>query len=456
MRVLLRFCLAPILLGISCWSLASKSVCTVTVNRDSQGNVIEEPVYTYLTDQCNSKDYPDIPARAYLSADNKTVLLDGNSNGFFPWSGTTLDSVTREKDNAGQCVKINFASNPNRNSYKLPLPNNPNHYVPPAPPRVFYNNVWFNSPWIAGNYIYAIVHNEFRAWQNMEGWYSKYCSSKNSIKCWYPNSIAAVSTDNGASFTRVLRDSDGSQQLVIASPYHYTPNAGLPTFHQGIVHTTNIIKNPNDKNYYVLALSSVNSDGQNNGFCLYQNKDVSDLSQWRGWDGSNFTIDSTANPYRDNITDPTKHTCTPLPSLSSNGFINITAWSYNTILKTYIAVGNMPNYKDSSGNTSNAFVYVTSSDMIHWSTPTLLFKIVGLSAWKASAIGSNVVGRSYISILENQPVADGPDTSNEGVKNFMYTGKSPYLYFTRFNAKTSNNKGLDRDLVRVKLTVSCQ
>ena len=78
------------------------------------------------------------------------------------------------------------------------------------------------------------------------------------------------------------------------------------------------------------------------------------------------------------------------------------------------------------------FYYSLSDDLVHWSAP---IRIMDTRAW-----GDVGELRLYPSLLD-------PASSS---RNFETTGRSPWLYFTRFHGGFGS---LDRDLVRVRIAL---
>ena len=83
--------------------------------------------------------------------------------------------------------------------------------------------------------------------------------------------------------------------------------------------------------------------------------------------------------------------------------------------------------------------FSTSSDLIHWSTPTLLFQTVMVSGYQCGGPDP----------IQYPSLTDPASTT----RNFETTGNTAYLYYTQ-NHYTNCQQTLDRDLVRVPITIS--
>ncbi len=160
-----------------------------------------------------------------------------------------------------------------------------------------------------------------------------------------------------------------------------------------------------------------------------------DPASWRAWDGSGFNVRMTS-PY---VTGSPASIC-KLSHDAPGG--NIT---FNTYLDRFMEVGN---YRQTlEGKPFCGVYFALSADLFHWSAQQLIAEIRddGWCAFDPQKSG----------LLEPVPVLystviDHGDTT----VNFERPGRTPYLYYVRFNRGTMNDPlyFLDRDLVRVPLT----
>lgn len=113
----------------------------------------------------------------------------------------------------------------------------------------------------------------------------------------------------------------------------------------------------------------------------------------------------------------------------------------NTYLDRYMLVSVAQGPSPIDGRDVCGFFFSLSADLVHWSRHQLLAE--AQLAWRAA-------DPQRTSVLEpvpvlNPSVVDHTDTTI----HFERAGRAPYLYYTRFN-----DSGLDRDLVRVQVTLT--
>jgi hypothetical protein len=420
--------------------LALVSVLAVTVIH-AESITLGAPIQIYpLTsmenDEFNSLDYPDSPVRCFVNTKQQTLCYWGNSQYGTPKAIVEFSNPTNSKQPFWHSVQRFDNSS---------LPDS----VPDtdSPPYKFYNHVWLNSLWArnaaSNESVIAIIHNEFHGWQDDKP--STKCTSGSKIKCWYPNSILATSTDDGDSF---VLPATATERIVVSTPYEYLPDGGSTKNHQGIVHSTNIIKKASDGYYYMWAQSSVGnknnptpySDGSSGGMCLYRTNNISVASSWRGsgdWSSNpvKFSV-KNINPY----TQPSSKSniCTPNPDLQKYSIYSLSSWTYNTILKKYIAIGIIK--LNNNKNYSHQIFYTLSNTGFTWSKPIMLKAIHWISDWPKS---SNTA-IAYCSII------DPSSTTINNDRNYQYSGAKPWLICTKFQPPKSNPR---RILIAYPMTI---
>ena len=74
----------------------------------------------------------------------------------------------------------------------------------------------------------------------------------------------------------------------------------------------------------------------------------------------------------------------------------------------------------------------------------------GVSCSRQSSLRDRKFDESRQRGWSASPIIDHDDTT----PNFENTGRTPYLYFTRFNGTTISDAGLNRDLVRVPVIIT--
>lgn len=252
---------------------------------------------------------------------------------------------------------------------------------------------WITAPYtLDGNNIYALVHNE---------WYAYLvdfrCREQNQGDGWI-NAITLVqSSDGGAHYSHPT-------DYVVAKPGlgwdSSFPCASNNYTRFGPINPSNIFQK--DGYYYAFYQSERDPRGYYEwGACLMRTKDITAASAWEiltadGWrDDPGVSCQVVDKDHLEKIHE---------------------SITYNNYLKAYVLVGMR------YGPPGPGVYYAISNDLLHWSTPV---RIMGLD------------GIAYPSLM------DPTDTS----RNFEYSNREPYIYYTRFN----NGTDLDRDLVRQKI-----
>jgi hypothetical protein len=113
--------------------------------------------------------------------------------------------------------------------------------------------------------------------------------------------------------------------------------------------------------------------------------------------------------------------------------------TYNTYLDRYVLVSPSGRQLPGRRGVTWGFYYSTSEDLIEWKPRRLIREAVLTSSFRCG--DPNPVG--YPSLLD----------SSSRSSNFETTGRSPWLYFTRFHYEDCRNE-LNRDLVRIRVRFS--
>ncbi len=250
------------------------------------------------------------------------------------------------------------------------------------------------------------------------------CSSGDYLKCQYNSITFAKSTDMGCTYSH----SEAPNHLVASAPYRYEPDTGP----WGIFGGTNIIYNPNDGYYYTM-LHLEKRFLQDLGTGVMRTKTLDDPKSWRAWDGKDLSV-RFINPYTEPDADPSKHICQPV---SRDEISKLHAsLTFNTYFDKFLLVGSLGQWDPEQKKFIHGFCYSLSDDLIHWTKAKLIME--AKFPWTPDLPGEVLL---YPSLL------DPADTS----RNFERTGKRVYLYYTRMHPYTQQNRGLDRDLVRVPI-----
>jgi Bacterial Ig-like domain (group 2) len=348
----------------------------------------EETVFSWTTDSCESLDVPDVPAHAVRLADGTLMLADGDAPRNYAMFGADFSSLQRN-------CSVTLASDDDSTAQS------------------FDNQEWIHSVYREGSVIHALIHNEFH------DPIAPNCSPGNSSPgnpCWYNSISYASSTDGGHTFTHATPPG----QLVAPSPVAWDPQ-GPPPAH-GYFNPSNLVFGQ-DSFFYSIFMA-IDRAATQQGLCVMRTKTLADPTSWRAWDGSGFNLQMT-DPY---TTLPTAMCTIVVPAIWGS-------LTFNTYLNKYMLVG-----EGLLGGGSGPFVcgigYSLSSDLVTWA-PIRFVREQTLPFFPPCSATSGAT--AYPSIIDHA----------DATTNFERPGRTPHLYFTRFN-----DLALNRDLVRVPLTIT--
>ena len=361
----------------------------------------KEVVFDYSTDRCEDLDLPDGLTGFVRAEDGSLVLVQGDAPRNYVSRGADFNSLTRD------------CSRPVLSSAVKPTPES-------------YENVeWLWSVYREGSRWHALIHNEFHDPVAIT------CDPGNpwpGNPCWYNSITYAVSTDGGHTF---VKPSAPAHVIAPAPDAWVPPPAPLPPgvlFAQGYVNPSNIVRG-SDGYYYAFVVAFPTPIGADlpQGLCLLRTTTLGDPASWRAWDGGGFNLRMTS-PY---ATGTSARTCSYLRENVGAGHI-----VFNTYLNRYMHV--YTDEPDVDGTLACGFYFSLSADLIHWSRSQLLV---------ATRCGSGELPPGAIepTLITAPSIIDHADTT----ANFERADRTPHLYYTRFN-----DGGLDRDLVRVPLTLT--
>jgi len=163
--------------------------------------------------------------------------------------------------------------------------------------------------------------------------------------------------------------------------------------------------------------------------CAIRTATLGDPASWRAWDGSGFNLRMTS-PY---VTGSSAPACTSVQKSMASGHL-----VFNTYLNRYMQIAQGEQWI--GGRNVCGIYYELSADLVHWSEQQLL---VEAKTWEGCETDPQGVGVLEPVTVGYSSIVDHADTTI----NFEMAGRTPYLYYTRFN-----DGGLDRDVVRVPLT----
>lgn len=297
-----------------------------------QIDLIGEPVPALRSrvSACDTRDYPDTPARALRLADGRVQLYATDRDNRVD-VGPDLLHLRHE-------CRVVYRGSGNDD------------------PGAYDDRSWIASPWTTdGRTVWAIIHNEFHGHLR-----KPLCPTGRYMDCWFNALTLVVSHDGGQSFQRMP-----GKALVAALPYRYDA-VGLG--HHGYFNPSNIADFRGG--LYMFAFAT-RANAQRPGNCLFRTGDIEDAGSWRGWDGAAFNI-RFVDPYAAAV-QPEQHVCAPVG-------VGALRWPVTSLVRhepTGLFIAVMQN----SGPGGGVF-YATSPDLLEWSAPALLTSLPGLPGWK--------------------------------------------------------------------------
>lgn len=356
----------------------------------------EEIVSPNAEGRCNVEHIPDSPARAFRSSGKKVFLFATHYTNQ-PFTGSSLDNLKPACSFGFQA-----AMDPDSEKYNA--------------------RTWLQTFYTEdGRTVYSIGSSDYHG-----SWFNKCTSpSKENPKCWWSALTLAISKDGGKTFN----SSTPPNHIIARAPFSYSMDTKQP---MGFFTSSNIVKR--DNFYYTLVYTS-GYKGQNKGSCLMRTNDLSSPTSWRSWNGKNFSgkFLSSENP---ESMRPEDYFCSPVTKLEDP----VRSLLWHEPSGQYIAVfSSSRRTKKTKGTSVNVkFQFSTSRDLIEWSTPR---DIIDFDSPSNCIHG--IIPVAYPSII---------DHSSKDM-NFGTVGDSAYLYFTRFNFSKECTMTMDRDLVKIPISI---
>jgi len=359
-------------------------------------------IFESMKNSCDSNDVPDAMARAFRDYTG-TVHFSSASSQLFQSLGPTLETVVHS------CAAA-FSSANDTN------------------PADFNDQVWLDSFYtFDGLNIAVLAHTEYHGW-NIAGECHLKGNSRYNGGCEYDSDTYHISRDGG--YTFVTPTPPGN--FLAGFPYKYQVDRGP----YGYSVDTNMI----EYNGWIYAVATdynwpPNCSGTTGptrcrvplGGAPLRTQNVFDPKSWRTWDGNNFTV-AFDDPYLGTVRDQSKHIYVPVPYMEYVNAIGI----YKPL---NVVVATLWDYWDNTLGPPGMYL-TTSTDMIHWSRPSLVVTTDEL----LSEDGPGSWTYAYFSLID-------PDAED---LNFSTLGDHPYLYYVRLN----NNNSSQRILYRRRITLS--
>lgn len=276
-------------------------------------------------------------------------------------------------------------------------------------PDHFRARIWLQSLFVSGTVVHAIGSSDYHG-----TWFDR-CDGSNpeNSKCWTNALVQAVSEDGGASFTLP------SDNIIARPAEAFDTRSGPPS---GFFSASNMIEH--DGYVYAMIFASAHGN-QKRGVCLIRSSKLSDPASWRAWDGDGY---DQALPRR---TDH-RRACAVIPGLGQP----IRSVVLHRKSRKFIALYSTS--RRTKGQVTTTFDYRTSSDLVSWSSSATV-----ASFTTDPECPKSLRPAEYPALID--PYSPDP--------NFIEVGDSAFLYYTRSNAAVACRRDMDRDLVRVPVTV---
>jgi hypothetical protein len=351
-------------------------------------------VYDWSKAACEPDDIFDLPARAFRDRRGRVHMFSSH----FVNRRNSGRSIDRLKHHCHVVLQSRSDGNP----------------------ADFADQEWISSVYSTdGRTVVALVHDEFQG-----DWQASLCPSGLRASCWYNAVTLAISHDGGRTFRHAAKP---PHHLVAAIQDRYKPDEGMA----GIFSPSNIVYRKANHHYYALALL-VGYNGER-GTCVMRTRRLTDPRSWRAWDGSGFGY-RFQNPYGPS---PATRSCTPVDHDNIQQMSQ--SLTYNTYLHKFVLVGTAATYDPVRNGPVWGIYFSVSRDLVHWSMRRLIKEAELIWTYRCGDRKPLL----YPSLID--------PSSNS--RNFETTGRTPYLYYTRFNPE-SCQIGLNRDLVRVPIEFS--
>lgn len=349
----------------------------------------EAVVFESKSQGCDSNDIPDAALRAFRRNDGSVIAFAAHWTNL-PFAVTNFQKFTRI------CNSSYLGSS-------SPVPADADDLG------------WLTALWKLrnSNVVVGIVHNEYQG--NKHKGQCRYTSY---AECWTNSLTMAVSNDEGGTF--VLRRPN---YIVAKGPATYDRAQGA---RYGYYNPSNIIY---FRGYYYMAASAIDLGGIHKGTCFMRAKDVQNPADWKGWDGSSFTISLAAS-----LSDDQGISCRSPSNLGGimGSFLKIRGTDMVIAFSLRTDLSNLTK--------AAAITYTTSSNLVDWTIPQVLMELEPYWGTRCD---------KTVSYRYNYPsVVDFTSQS----ENFDDTGKNPFLFLSRASV-TNCGVTMLRDLVKVPLAI---
>ncbi len=350
-------------------------------------------VFNWKTERCFDENIPDSPARAFRSTDGQVYLYATHFKNV-PLKGPAIDRVK-------PACSTNFSA------------------AFSAAPESYDTRIWLQTFYSmdSGKNIYSLGSSDYHG-----RWFNNcHVKGNSSNDCWMSAIVLAHSSDGGNTFATA----PPPDHVVANSPEKFSADQ---VGSAGFLTTSNIVKV--DEYFYSLFYAAKFKE-QPGGNCLARTKNLADPKSWRAWSGRAYDQPLFNEPGGTNE----GHTCSPLPNLP----FKIRSLIWHSPSGGYIATFEQTRkINNPSPRIDVEFGFAWSKDLTHWSEPATIMTVQGPSSCKTPQVAG-----AYPSIID--------ETSED--ENFGTANSLARLYYTKFNLQSDCRLTLDRDLVKVPVSI---
>jgi hypothetical protein len=347
-----------------------------------------ETVFDWERARCGRWDIPDAPARAWRMPDGGVALLAGSENTRAS-RGSDLESLERD------CAVLHSGAGADD-------------------PAAFDDKAWIASLHAGGTRLEALAHAEYHGHLRPDRCAGDY------MACW-SNAIVALESEDGRTFRRP----DG-RAVVATLPYRYDGDAAGRI---GYFNPSNILQVGPDIYVFVFAEAY---RAQARGPCLLRRPIDGRPADWRGWDGSRFSV-AFVDPYQQRVNNPVGHVCAPIPGLDST----ISSVVRHAGSGRFLAV-TPAERRDANGRVRGGIWWTASDNLRDWTEPKLLLEVPLL--WSRDC--DRPAAFAYPSLI------DAESTS----RNFDTVDSSFWLYLVEMPLDEACRVGPRRNLIRLPVS----
>ena len=373
--------LAPLLAIL--WAAGAAAQGSAAITQAGEARTL----YRWATDRCEDEFIPDAPSRAFRRADGQMALIAPHRENWM--------LIGRDFASLRPVCRAMIRSS--------------DHRATDA------GNLWIEAVYTHdGQNVAALVSQDLTEIVKRGG-----CDARQAPgRCWLNKIIAAHSADMGQSFSLLEPG-----RRVVATLGDSYPEDRWQRF--GVFTTSNIVRRGAE--YFMIAYAQ--GEGiQRPGNCLFRTDDPFAPDRWRGWDGSDFSVDFRSPA--------AQRSCQPLSAASVPG--EVRSLMHDPRRGVWLVVFAARLKMAGDERPVPGFYYSQSTDLLNWRAPRRIMR----APTRAREDDPDVV-MSYPSLLD-------PDSASRNFETL--DGDNPVLLFTVHHLRRGRGT-MNRDLQYVPLRV---